>query len=1094
MDSRMHSREGCCSQPAVKPVGKKIQSIHQKRLAHFTDTKQYKEQSIFPKLAHATVSGDDNVRLWVYSPTAPSRPTFREVKSQEFKPTKVGASFGPSWSTHWFRVEIVVPQFMTNYSHLEFHWNSNCEAMVWTEDGEPVQGLTGGSERGGERQEWIFPQQWKDGKRHNFFIEMACNTMFGNAEKHDIIQPPPTDKYFKLEKADIVAVNVDARQLLFDFHVIRDAALYLPQDSWQSHRAQRACDDILDTFSAGDGSSGAISKCREIARSYLSDRIDTEEVFKTDQTAIVSAIGHCHIDTCWLWPWDETKRKVARSWISQCNLMDLYPEYRFCCSQAQQYKWLETLYPTIYERVKGKVAKGTFQPIGGSWVEHDTNLPSGESLVRQFLYGQRYFHSRFGRRHTTFWLPDTFGYSGQLPQICRLAGMTRFFTQKLSWNNINNFPHTTFNWVALDSRSKVLCHMTPAEKYNAEATLQDLVRCETRHKSMDQDNTSLLVYGKGDGGGGPTIAHLESLRRCRGMSDQVGRLPRVQQGNTVDDFFSQLEHTEKDTNNPFVTWFGELYFEYHRGTYTTQAKTKLNNRRAEIFLHDLEYLATLASIQKGSTYRYPKKEIDEMWEKVLLCQFHDCLPGSSIEMCYDDTDKLYDEVFSVGNTALRNAATALQLNLQPTDSANLVGINTLDWDRVGLIPLPAAAHSEGNQKFGLYRCGPGISPLQSLSGVSFEAATISETSKGVWILSNIQYRVTVTQGTIVSLYDLRRDREIIPDGAKANQLVVFGDMPLYHQAWDVETYHLSQGRELEGGVSYLAENGPERVSVTTVTKISESSSIKTTISLNAVIDPQEESHIECSAEVDWHENMKFLKVQFPVDIYNTKASYETQFGIVERPTHYNTSWDMAKFEVCCHKWADLSEAGYGVSILNDSKYGFATSGNMVRLSLLRSPKAPDANADMGRHHIKWGILPHEGPVGWQTVKKGFEFNTPIRIASCPDGICSPELSASPVKLRDGLGLVLDTIKRAEDDTDVSFGNLPTREGKSIVCRVYDAIGGKNRAGLETGHAKIQKAWKCNLLEDDLEELPIKNGGVEIELQRFELATYRLLLD
>ncbi|KAL6829648.1 glycoside hydrolase family 38 protein [Trichoderma sp. SZMC 28015] len=1025
MDSRMHSRQGCCSQPAVKPVGKKV-----------------------------------------YSPTAPSRPTFAEVKSQEFKPTEVGASFGPSWSTHWFRVEIVVPRRMTNYSHLEFHWNSNSEAMVWTEDGDPVQGLTGGSERGGERQEWIFPQQWKDGKKHTFFIEMACNTMFGNAEMHDIIQPPPIDKYFKLEKADIVAVNLDARQLLFDFYVIRDAALYLPQDSWQSHRAQQTCDEILDTFPAGDGSSGAISECREIARRYLGDRIDTEEVFETDQMAIVSAIGHCHIDTCWLWPWDETKRKVARSWISQCNLMDLYPEYRFCCSQAQQYKWLETLYPTIFERVKEKVAKGTFQPIGGSWVEHDTNLPSGESLVRQFLYGQRYFQSRFGRRHTTFWLPDTFGYSGQLPQICRLAGMT----------------------------SKVLCHMTPAEKYNADATLQDLVRCETRHKSLDQDNTSLLVYGKGDGGGGPTIAHLESLRRCRGMSDQAGRLPRVQQGSSVDDFFSQLEHREKDTNNPFVTWFGELYFEYHRGTYTTQAKIKLNNRRAEILLHDLEYLATLASIQKDSTYRYPKKEIDEMWEKVLLCQFHDCLPGSSIEMCYDDTDKLYDEVFSVGNTALTNVATALQLDLQPTDSANLVVVNTLDWDRVGLVPLPATAHSEDNQKYGFYRCEPGISPLQPMSDVSFEAATIFETSKGVWILSNSQYRVTVAQGTVISLYDLRRDREIIPDGARANQLVVFGDMPLYHQAWDVETYHLSQGRELEGGASYLAESGPERVSVTTITKISESSSIKTTISLSAVINPQEESHIECSADVDWHENMKFLKVQFPVDIYNIRASYETQFGIVERPTHYNTSWDMAKFEVCCHKWADLSEAGYGVSILNDSKYGFATSGNMMRLSLLRSPKAPDANADMGRHHIKWGIFPHKGPVGWQTVKKGFEFNFPIRIASCPNEIRSPELSASPVKLRGGLGLVLDTIKRAEDDTDVSCDNLPTRECKSIVCRVYDAIGGKNRAFLETGHAKIQKAWKCNLLEDDLEELPIVNGGVEIELQRFELATYRLLLD
>ena len=403
----------------------------------------------------------------------------------------------------------------------------------------------------------------------------------------------------------------------------------------------------MNTFTLGKGDHEAIKKCREIAREYLGEKVDSETVYGTETKAIVTAIGHCHIDTCWLWPWVETKRKVARSWISQCNLMDRYPEYRFCCSQAQQYRWLEELYPSVYERVKEKVSMGSFQPIGGSWVEHDTNMPSGESLVRQFVYGQRYFESRFGRRHTTFWLPDTFGYSSQLPQICRLAGLTRFFTQKLSWNNINKFPHTTFNWVALDGRSQVLCHMTPAEKYNADANFSDVTHCVTRHKSMDQDNTSLLVFGKGDGGGGPTVEHLESLRRCRGISDHVGRLPPVRMGESVDDFFARLERKAQEGTD-FVTWFGELYFEYHRGTYTTQAKTKLYNRRAEVMLHDIEYLAMLASVQRESGYRYPKKDIDEMWENVLLCQFHDCLPGSSIEVCYDDTDEVgYRHVFSI---------------------------------------------------------------------------------------------------------------------------------------------------------------------------------------------------------------------------------------------------------------------------------------------------------------------------------------------------------------------------------------------------------------------------------------------------------------
>lgn len=869
---------------------------------------------------------------------------------------------------------------------------------------------------------------------------------------------------------------------------------------------------MMETFDQGEGDHESIKRCREIAQVYLGQKVDSENVFGTETKAIVSAIGHCHIDTCWLWPWVETKRKVARSWTNQCNLMDRYPEYRFCCSQAQQYKWLQELYPSVYERVKGKVAAGSFHPIGGSWVEHDTNMPSGESLVRQFLYGQRYFESRFGRRHTTFWLPDTFGYSAQLPQICLLAGMTRFFTQKLSWNNINNFPHTTFNWVALDGRSKVLCHMTPADKYNAEATFDDVTRCVTKHKSMDQDNTALLVFGKGDGGGGPTVEHLENLRRCRGISDQVGRLPRVQMGDSVDDFFARLERKEQEGTD-FITWFGELYFEQHRGTYTTQAKTKLNNRRAEVMLHDIEYLATLASTRRQSAYRYPKMEIDEMWENVLLCQFHDCLPGSSIEMCYDDSDEVgsfhsfstllsapadnhqcYEKAFSIGEKLLKNAGAVFGLSLQPTANAtNLVGVNTLDWVRTELIKLPPKDNGT-TPTYGIYRCGPGLSPMEPLSAAPAERAAISETSKGLFVLSNSQYRVTVFEGNITSLYDIRANREVIPQGCRANQLVVFDDKPLYRQAWDVETYHLSWHRELKGGPSVVTESGPFRVSVTTTTRISERSSVKTVVSLEAVLDAEQESHVECSAEVEWHETMKFLKVQFPVDVCNPNASYETQFGAVERPTHYNTSWDMAKFEVCCHKWADLSEATYGVSILNDCKYGFATSGNIMRLSLLRSPKAPDANADMCRHHIRWGIFPHRGPLGWQTIKKGFEFNFPVRVASHPNR-AEMGTVASPVTLRHGRGLVLDTVKRAEDDEDVTGGDFPTRKGKSVVCRVYDALGGKNRAILETnGYGKVKRAWKCDILEDDLEELLVRDGGVEIELQRFEVASYRLLLE
>jgi len=582
-------------------------------------------------LNEAVVSGEPHIKLSVYDVPDLARPPFEDAVSHDFRPTRVGESFGPSWSTHWFKVQITVPEELRKKELLELHWDANNEGLVWTEDGNPLQGLTGG----GERVEWILPESFRDGKEHIIYIEMACNGMFGNAPGGDSIQPPDPNRYFQLSRAEIVAVNVQARALRIDIWVIGDAARELPEDSWEQHKALKVATSIIDTFEVGNQDS--IVKCRKIAQEYLGENVDSAKVYATGTEPIVYGIGNCHIDTCWLWPWAETKRKVARSWSNQCDLLDRYPEHRFACSQAQQFKWLKQYYPYVFDRVKAHVRKGNFQTIGGSWVEHDTNMPSGESLVRQFLYGQRFFESNFGERCRTFWLPDTFGYSAQLPQLCRLAGMSRFFTQKLSWNNINKFPHTTFNWVSLDG-SQVICHMCPAETYTAEANFGDVRRSVTQHKSMDQDATSLLVFGKGDGGGGPTWEHMEKLRRCRGISDKVGLLPRVHMGDSVEDFYDRLEaRIEKGLD--LVTWYGELYFELHRGTYTTQANNKLNNRKAEILLRDVELLATAATL-KDPSYKYPKEDIDDMWEATLLCQFHDCLPGSSIEMCYDDSDEV----------------------------------------------------------------------------------------------------------------------------------------------------------------------------------------------------------------------------------------------------------------------------------------------------------------------------------------------------------------------------------------------------------------------------------------------------------------------
>lgn len=785
---------------------------------------------------------------------------------------------------------------MRDKEHLEFHWDANDEGLVWTEDGRPLQGLTGG----GERVEWVIPNEWRDGKEHMFYIEMACNGMFGNAPGGDSIQPPKEDKYYTLQTANIVAVNLEARALNYDFWIIGgisssflvksllltmlDAAREFPGDSWESHHANMVANSIMDTFIAGNGSQESIEEGRNIAQKYLGDKVDSSEVYDMNTQPIVYGIGHCHIDTCWLWPWAETKRKVARSWSNQCDLMDRYPEHRFTCSQAQQFKWLKEYYPSVFERVKDWVKKGHFQPVGGSWVEHDTNIPSGESLVRQFLYGQRFFQGNFGERCSTFWLPDTFGYSTQIPQVCRLAGMNRFFTQKLSWNNINNFPHTTFRWVALDG-SQVLCHMTPAETYTANANFGDLKRSITQHKSLDQDNTSLLVFGKGDGGGGPTFEHLEKLRRCRGLSDQMGLLPRVKMGNSVDDFFAQLEKKAAE-GTKFTTWYGELYFELHRGTYTTQANNKRNNRKAEFMLRDIEHLATWASLaDTNGAYKYPKKDIDDMWEGTLLCQFHDCLPGSCIEMCYDDSDELYSKVFETGQRVRDEALKALGFTDDYNKDKGLVAINTLPWPRRELVKVPPAyANPLSYSSYVEVGCQGALLEATPFSwGIR---VAVGEIQPGVFQLENTTLRVVVHNGAITSLFDKREDREVVAKDGKAGQLVIFDDKPLYWQAWDVEVYHLESRKELLPSKTTIAEADPHRASVVTETKVSDKSWVKTTISLAAVND----SCVEFESEVEWHETMKFLKVEFPVDITNTEASYETQYGMIKRPTHYNTKY------------------------------------------------------------------------------------------------------------------------------------------------------------------------------------------------------------
>ncbi|KAJ2367801.1 Glycoside hydrolase, 38 vacuolar alpha mannosidase, partial [Coemansia sp. RSA 2610] len=554
-------------------------------------------------------------------------------------------------------------------SQVRLLFDPSCEAMVWTDAGEPLQGISSGLSSA-RRVDVILTEKARTGEpRRVLYLEVACNHLFGNGRT--TIEPPKDDRRFPLATADLVVYNADAWALYYDLQVIRDMAQKLPQDSPRAWQALAAGNAIVNEYSVGDQAS--IVRGREISARFFAAR-------GGDANHQVYAIGNCHIDTAWLWPYAETRRKTARSWSTQLQLMDQYPEYRFAASQAQQFAWLQQDYPSLFQRIQAKARSGQFIPIGGTWVEMDCNLPSGESLVRQFLLGQRFFKEHFGHACEVFWLPDTFGYSSQLPQIVRLAGAKYFFTQKLSWNNINKFPHTTFRWIGLDG-SSVLTHMSPAETYTAQCVPDELLGSVKKHKDIAYSNESLYLYGNGDGGGGPLEEMLERLERMR----DVDGLPRVKHAHP-NDFYQRVAEREHE----LVEWTGELYFELHRGTYTSQARTKKYNRQAEQLLRDAEMLSAVAQ-HAARGFAYPKEELARLWKVVCLNQFHDVIPGTSIEAVYRDTDAMYEDAVGSARGLLEAAVLALFSHVAAPSTAEATGmlfVNTTAWPRSEIVAVP----------------------------------------------------------------------------------------------------------------------------------------------------------------------------------------------------------------------------------------------------------------------------------------------------------------------------------------------------------------------------------------------------------------------
>jgi alpha-mannosidase len=798
----------------------------------------------------------------------------------------------------------------------------------------------------------------------------------------------------------------------------------------------------------------------------------------------IIAVGHAHIDVAWLWTLDQVVRKTGRTFSTVLHLMEEFPDYTFSQSQPQLYQFAERAYPEVFAQIKERVAEGRWEPMGGTWVEPDINAIGAESLVRQFLLGRGYFRKHFGDVDTpVLWLPDTFGYSWALPQLIKQAGMQYFVTHKMSWNQFNQMPNQLLWWQGMDG-TRVLTHFlaTPAADeflpnattYNGMVNAKEIMGTWTNFRQKEQYRELLTAYGYGDGGGGPTREMLQNIHE---MADLPGA-PRVRHG-TVREY---MENVEREIADELPVWNGEFYLEYHRGTYTSQARTKRHNRKSEYLLHDAEFLAALAALRTG--HAYPHEDLRHAWELVCLNQFHDILPGSSIREVYEDSDRDYALVRELGERAREDALQALAAAL-PVETAVLVANPTsFGGARLGLLEgemRGGLADGSGRAlvtqpvEGGTLIALPDVPPY-SVSGLRAiearadapKALTITQ-ADGVTVLENPLVRVEIRDGDVQRMYDKTAGREVL---SAPSALMAFEDRPMNFDAWDIDIYFEDRAEQVEGVESaVITEEGPLRAAVT-ITRTYRSSKIRQTISLR-----HDRKQLDFATWIDWHEQHTLLKAAFPVNILSPLATFDVQWGNVQRTTHRNTSWDWARFETCAHKWADLSEGDYGVALLNDCKYGYDIHGNVMRLSLLKSATAPDPQADQGEHWMTYSLLAHEG--GWhaEVVPAAYDLNDPLilRRVSGDAGTVGGDASLVSVS---SPSIVIETVKQAED-------------GNGIIVRLYEDQRSRGTATLQAGFA-LEKAIVCNLLEEDGEAVLVEGNAVRFDYTPYQILSLRLI--
>lgn len=991
------------------------------------------------------------------------------TRFEDWNTIKVGDTWTGRDRYLWLHKEVTIPSEWNgkevlgifDYGNTGAGNNSGFESLLYLNE-KPYQGVDSNHKE-------VFLSQDTIGTEVSFTFRLWSGLEGGGV---------PTPQEHKIQRADLAWLDKKVDDLYYLSSMIVGTIQILEEQNPIRHQLRRALDEafkVIDWSYPGDENFyNSLYKADEL----LNQSIDAME---KDSLVNVKCVGHTHIDVAWLWRLKHTREKCSRSFSTVLRLMERYPEYIFLQTQPQLYEYIKQDFPELYENIKEKIASNQWEVDGGMWVEADCNLTSGESLTRQLLIGSRFIKEEFGKEVEYLWLPDVFGYSWALPQILKKSGIDMFMTTKISWNQYNRMPHDTFKWIGIDG-SEVLTHFITTPEpgntpdswfytYNGQLLPKTVKGVWDSYKDKNVNQELLIAYGYGDGGGGVNRDTLEQRR----VIDKIPGLPTLKT-STAKEYFRNLKKTINETDQYVHTWDGELYLEYHRGTYTSHAYNKKMNRKMELFYRETEWLSAMAAMVQGNIALAKQEELTKGWKILLTNQFHDIIPGSSILEVYEDSKLQYEEANKIAEQVKKEAEKSL---IQAEEHTYTV-VNNSNWDRTELVHLPVQIDGmfkgETGEILEAQKEKNGWSVWLKVPAMGFTTIFFEEKTD-VLHMEDSPFKITENQietpfyciclnesGQITRLYDKEEKREVLPEGEKANVLQMFEDKPLGNDAWDIDLFYQEKCRE----VTELVQKEVVELNRIYVTIRMKWKYMSSTIEQDLTL-YQKSRRIDFKTKVDYHERKQLMKVAFPVDIRTTYATYDIQYGNVKRPNHWNTSWDQARFETVAQKWVDLSEYNYGVSLLNDSKYGHDIKENVIRLTLLKAATHPDYEQDQGMHEFTYALLPHQGDfVKGETVKEAFALNQPFTVVE-GKSIYSGKRFIDI----DKEGVELDAIKQSEDK-------------KYLVLRLHEYTGAKQTVTIRFAFP-IKGYMESDLMERPIEALK-EEQEIVLNIKPFEIKT------